>query len=191
MKVIRDGNRLVTDPYTKPQDTHQYIHQQSCHPSHCKSSIVYSQALRLRRICSRTTDYEQHVVELKETLIKRGYDGEKVMQGIEKATRVLREQSLEQQTKENEQVTPLVITFHPDLPHLTRILQDHQCIIDIFPHLREVLPRCPIVAYCCPPNLKDFLVTEAFKQQKETYKGNSPRKRPHCKSRAHIKWHNV
>ena len=77
-KVIRDGNRLVTDLYTKPTDTHQYLHQRSCHPSHCKSSIAYSQAFRMRRICSRATDYQQHVAELKEHLIRRGHDGEMV-----------------------------------------------------------------------------------------------------------------
>ena len=90
------------------------------------------------------------------------------------------------QTKENEQVTPLVVTLHPDLPHLMRILRDHQYVINISPRLREALPKCPIVAYRCPPNLKDLLVRAAFKQQRETYKENSPCQRPRCKTRAHI-----
>ena len=186
-KVIRDGNRLVTDLYTKPTDTHQYLHQRSCHPSHCKSSIAYSQALRMRRICSRPTDYHRHVEELKENLIKRGHDGERVILGIERATGVSREQSLTPRTKESEQVTPLVVTFHPDLPHLTRILRDHQCVIDISPRLKGALPKCPLVAYRRPPNLRDILVRAAFKQQRETYKGNSPCKHPRCKTCAHIK----
>ena len=187
-KVIRDGNRLVTDLYTKPTDTHQYLHQRSCHPSHCKSSIAYSQALRMRRICSRATDYQQHVAELKEHLIRRGHDGEMVQKNIEKATRIPREQLLIPRTKrESEQVTPLVVTFHPDLPHLTRILRDHQCVIDISPRLKEALPKCPLVAYRRPPNLRDLLVRAAFKQQRETYKGNSPCQHPRCKACAHIK----
>ena len=70
-RVIHDGNRLVTELYTKPTDTHQYLHQRSCHPSHCKSSITYSQALRIERICSRPMDYQQHVAELKNYLMKR------------------------------------------------------------------------------------------------------------------------
>ena len=68
--VIRKGNCLVTDLYTKPTDTHQYLHCCSCHPSHCKRSIAYSQALTMRRICSSTTDYERHVKELKGTWSK-------------------------------------------------------------------------------------------------------------------------
>ena len=55
---------------------------------------------------------------------------------VEKATRIPREQLLIPRIKrESEQVTPLVVTFHPDLPHLTRILRDHQCVIDISPRL--------------------------------------------------------
>ena len=27
---------LPTDLYVKPTDTHQYLHKDSCHPSHCK-----------------------------------------------------------------------------------------------------------------------------------------------------------
>ena len=39
------GISLVTDLYTKQTDNDQYLHQWSCHPSPCKSSIAYSQAL--------------------------------------------------------------------------------------------------------------------------------------------------
>ena len=40
------GNRIETDLYTKPTDKHQYLDPDSCHPSHCKTSIPFSQALR-------------------------------------------------------------------------------------------------------------------------------------------------
>jgi hypothetical protein len=33
-------------------DKHQYLSPQSCHPNHCTKSIPYSQALRIKRICS-------------------------------------------------------------------------------------------------------------------------------------------
>ena len=106
---------------------------------------------------------------------------------IVRATSVSREQSLMPWTKKNEQVTPLVVKFHPDLLHLTRILLDHQYIIDISPRLREALPKSPLVVCHHPPNLKDLLVKAVFKQKRETDKGNSPCKRPCCKTCAHIK----
>ena len=61
VNVIRDGNRMVTDLYTKLTDTHQYLHHRSCHPFHCRKSIAFSQALKLQRICTKTTNYECHV----------------------------------------------------------------------------------------------------------------------------------
>ena len=46
-----DG-KLTTDLHTKPTDAHLYLHYTSYHPQHQKKSIPYSQAVRLRRICS-------------------------------------------------------------------------------------------------------------------------------------------
>ena len=72
MTVLKDrqGN-ISTDVYHKPTDTHPYLHWISAHPPYLKQSIPYSQALRLRRICSSTdtlkkqiaayTDFFKHV----------------------------------------------------------------------------------------------------------------------------------
>ena len=77
--------------------------------------------------------------------------------------------------------------FPLDHPHLTCILHDYQWVTDISPRSREALPKCPLVSYRCPPNLKDLLVRAELKQQRETYKGSSPCKHPRCKACAHIK----
>ena len=52
VEVIRSRNKLLTDLYIKPTDTHQYLEFSSCHVYHSKKSIPYSQALRFNRICS-------------------------------------------------------------------------------------------------------------------------------------------
>ena len=48
---IKEG-RIITDLYCKPTDGHQYLHYDSCHADHIKRSIIFSQTLRLKRICS-------------------------------------------------------------------------------------------------------------------------------------------
>ena len=50
--VMKKGNQLATELYVKPTDTHPYLHASSCHVSHCKKLIPFSQALRFNRICS-------------------------------------------------------------------------------------------------------------------------------------------
>ena len=57
------------DLYTKPTNTHQYLHRQSCDSHHCNATIAYSQALRLRRICSLDEDYLRRVEELIEDMV--------------------------------------------------------------------------------------------------------------------------
>ena len=69
-KVTIDGGCLVIDLYAKNTDTHQYLHCDCCHPYHCKKSILFSLALRLQRICSKSSDYLRHDEELKGYLVK-------------------------------------------------------------------------------------------------------------------------
>ena len=51
VEVIRSGNKLLTDLYIKPTDTHQYLEFSSCHVYHSKKSIPYSHAFRFNKIC--------------------------------------------------------------------------------------------------------------------------------------------
>ena len=173
-RVTWEGNHLITDLYTKPMDTHQYIHRHSCHPPNCKASIAYSQALRIHRICSKENDYERLVGELKTYLVARGYNEAEVTRQIRKATGQDRKDLLIPKIKTKEQVTPLVLTFHPDLPHLTHILHTNQCVINTSPWLRGALPEPPLVAYRRPLNILGiFLVRVAHGQKKETYKATA------------------
>ena len=70
--------------FVKPTDKHQYLHSASCHPRHCKTSIAYSQALRLQRICSNDSDFLRHSQVLKKHLVSRGHSTRAVHQAIKK-----------------------------------------------------------------------------------------------------------
>lgn len=50
--MLDENRRLHTDVYNKPTDSHQYLHNTSYHPGHIKKSIAFSQAIRIKRICS-------------------------------------------------------------------------------------------------------------------------------------------
>ena len=150
VKVIRDGNLMVNDLYSKLTDTHQYLHCHSCHPSHCKKSIAFSQALRLLRLSAKTTDYERHVKELQGYLVERGYDGGEIQKQINAATKRTGEELSILWVTNIEQVMPLVVMFHPHLPHLMLILHDHQCVINTSMHLKGALPRPLLLPIATP-----------------------------------------
>ena len=71
--MLNESGVLETDVFIKPTDSHQYLHYSSCHPGACKRSIPYAQAMRLRRICSKSCFFEKRAEDLVRFLTDRGY----------------------------------------------------------------------------------------------------------------------
>ena len=72
LDVRLSGAELTTNLRIKPTDRYQYLHFTSVHPNHTKRSIVYSQALRVSRICSRECDFCKHISEMNTWFLRRG-----------------------------------------------------------------------------------------------------------------------
>ena len=87
------NNSFIVTPHVKPTDKRLYDLSDSCHPTHQKNSIAYSQSLRLRRICTHTEDYNTHTDLLKSALERRGYTAPNIDTAIEK-TRCLNRSDL-------------------------------------------------------------------------------------------------
>ena len=83
--VMVQGNKISTDVYCKPTDTHQYLHYGSCHPRHVKKGIPYGQALRIKRICSTEESYRDRLRDLRSNFIKRGFKENVVDSEFERA----------------------------------------------------------------------------------------------------------
>ena len=56
---------IITHLYCKPTYCYQYLHYDSSHVNHIKRSIIFSQTLRLKRICSENNDLNVHIEDLK------------------------------------------------------------------------------------------------------------------------------
>ena len=158
--VMKGTNRITTTLYTKPTDTHQYLHSSSCHPRHCKTSIPYSQALRLRRICSDDSDFSSQARLLKNHLVTRGHSSRTVQLAINRVRSLSRSDVLKQKTEHRHATNrvPLVTTFHPSLPPLRTILHSNHHILHTSDRLLQAVPDTPIVAFRRPRNLKDLIV---------------------------------
>ena len=185
--IINKEGRIITDLYTKPTDTHQYLHRQSCRPRHCKSTIPYSQSLRLRRICSGDHDYLTRTKELKTYLQDRGYEGTELQHQIDRASNIDRNDALQTKQRNTTERTPMVVTYHPDLPPLSKILRKHLPVLHISEKMKQSVPYPPLVAYRRPRNLKDLLVRTSMKPPQQSYTGSCQCRRPRCKTCVHIK----
>ena len=64
------NNKLQTTLYKKPADRQNYLHSKSKHSYSLKKSIAYSQALRIKRICSTQNECEKHSINLLQQLKK-------------------------------------------------------------------------------------------------------------------------
>ena len=123
--VIKENNKLKTDVYQKPTDCHLYLDYASAHPSHFKISISYSQALRLRRICDDQETLKKRIRQYTDYFVACGYRRSFVKKEMEKVLKIDRKNALKKKEKRKESRIPLVMSYHPDLPPLGRIINKH------------------------------------------------------------------
>ena len=64
IKLSINGNSLSTSVHYKPTDSHNYLLHSSSHPQHVKNAIPFSQFLRLRRLCSNDSDFNNKCGEM-------------------------------------------------------------------------------------------------------------------------------
>ena len=102
-----NGN-LITDLYRKETDSRGFLNFSSCHPNHVFSGIVYSQALRLKRIVNKEETFNIRLEELKSDLVASKYPP-KMIENIFKKVRAL-PRTLEKKTKSNELSSNVILT---------------------------------------------------------------------------------
>ena len=159
--IRKEENGLTTDLFVKPTDKHQYLHSTSCHPRHCKTSIAYSQALRLRRICSNDSDFLRHSQVLKMHLVSRGHSSRALHQTIKKVKSMPRLSVLSEKPTNRDcanKKIPLVVTYHPSLPPIRQITSANHHILHTSDCLQRAIPEEPMIAFRRPPNLRNLLV---------------------------------
>ena len=154
---LADG-KIVTDLYCKSTGSHQYFHYDSRHAEHIKRSIIFSQTLRLKRICSQKCYLDPHVKELKNWFSKRGYP-EKVIS--EQVNRTLRsEENVKEKNGQHmkENGVPLVVTYNTNFKNLSFLIRKNLQFLYADPETKRVYTPAPFVSFRSVRNLKSFLV---------------------------------
>jgi len=155
------SHELETDLYCKPTDSHNYLLYNSAHPKRCKESIPYSQFLRIKRICSKTTDYDRHIVTLSKHFLRRGYPIQLLEEAAIKARRLDRDKLLgpRDAPTENRENVILVTTYEPTQDVLRDITKKNWDYLGKSPTTLHMYQEKKIMmAYRRPKNLRDLLV---------------------------------
>ena len=166
VKVLNESGVLETDVFIKPTDSHQYLHHSSCHPGACKKSIPFAQAMRLRRICSKSCFFEERVRDLVEFLVGRGYRKAYVEGQVDKVRRMTRDEVLSKSNQPRSTKTPLVVTYHPRLPDISKILRELHPILESSDRCKNAIKNVPFVAFRKPKSLGDYLVRAKVESRK-------------------------
>ena len=146
--------KLETDLYMKPTDRHQYLHYLSSHPEHTKRSIVYSQTLRVNRLCSLENDFNYHKLNMKEWFIKSGYP-ESV---IEKEMKKFHFSKEGQKSKKVEKGVQFLPNYHPLLNKLSSIRHKNLYLLYMNQEVKNIFTPGPIVSYRSARKISSCLV---------------------------------
>ena len=156
---LNNDNKLESDLYIKPTDRTLLLHHNSFHPHSCKKGIIFSQALRYRRIITDDQLLQQRLNNLLVILINRGYTHKTITEAFQQATKHTHIELLYKDKTPNNIKSPIfVVTYNDNTTYIGQILCKHWHLIEKDPTLSILWPEAPVVAYQRNKNLKDSLV---------------------------------
>ena len=157
---IDENNTIQTDLYQKDTAVCQYLLPSSAHPGHVTKNIPYSLGYCLLRICSTPEKFAASLENLKSDLIARQYNPKVIQDAFTRVRKVPREQALlKVHKKENSRRPPLVVTYHPCLPPVAKLVRKHwEFMTTERPDLRKTFKSPSVVAYRRSKNLRDLLI---------------------------------
>ena len=157
--VYKDKScNLQTKIYRKPTDRSNLLHNKSEHPSSTKTSIIYSQALRIKRICSENYVMLKEFSILKGKLLARGYNETIIDQNIKKTNEITREELLQEKgMKTNNQRLPFITTYNKTLPNIRSSIDENWNLLKINYKIGEIFKAKPLVAFRRNKNLQDII----------------------------------
>ena len=101
-EIYIKNNKSHTKIFRKKTDCQTFLNINSEHPKSLKNSIPYSQAFRIKRICSAKKDFDHHLRVLKEIFLKQGYDQKLNDKQLEKVDKFVRDDLLQEKDQEQQ-----------------------------------------------------------------------------------------
>ena len=154
MLIWIKNSTIHTRPYQKPTDKKLYLRPDSCHPKHQITGIAFSQALRLKRICSHPHHLKEELQQLTSNLTKRGHNQNTTNSQILKADKIDRQILLspncQTRKEENSSTINFITTYYHGISRAHKIFKQLQTKHAILFDYR--------ITYRRDRNLKDLLV---------------------------------
>ena len=154
-----NNGSLTTDIHKKETDANRYLFYSSAHPPHTFRSIVFSQALRYRRIINDDVILFQRLKELESNFLNSGYPKQLVESTIDPVSRSVT--SLEPRNKADTPrkfVTPWLMTYGPGYDETRKTAGEVNEMLKLSDTWRSSpIPKILQVVTRRAPNLKDLI----------------------------------
>ncbi|KAJ8028402.1 hypothetical protein HOLleu_30622 [Holothuria leucospilota] len=174
------GESLDTKEFREqPTDNHQYLNFHSCHPFPLKKSIIFSQGLRIKRICSSVEDFEHQLAIFIGHLLFSDYPIKLITSEISKLSKYTRPDLLHYKTKPDNDRIPMVFDYHPATENLTKVLRNDLRILSEEESLRPIFSKPPLHGRRQTPNLKSMLTSSSLPRGFD-HTGNFKCRKPRC-----------
>ena len=133
------NNKLYSKVYRKQTDRQSFLHIDSDHPKSLKVSISYIQAIRIKRICATSQEFEYHCKELKQQFLEEWYESELLGKHIKTVQKLDRNELIKGNKKDTPISThiPLAITYNRFLPNTSKISRKEWNIISVNESLKQ------------------------------------------------------
>ena len=165
---IDSNNRLQTALYKKPTACQNYLHAKSAHPFSLKKSIPYSQALRIKRICSAFEEYRKHFQDLIKRFVEKGYNEFTVRKQIERVDNLDISLDLKHCKPKRKDTIPFSLTYNPVLPNIIEIINKQWHILSIDSTFKEIFNNLqPMIAFRKNTSLKQLIGTNAIRNNQK------------------------
>ena len=173
VSVSLDGTNIHTSIYTKSTDRHGYVHYKSIHPIHIKNSIVLSQFIRYKRICSDKFTFEYQASNIFQHFLNKDYPFKLIYNEFRKVCHIDRNNLLKYSHKTDTSNIPNIHDFYPTIQQFNQDIKNVWKNFAENPSTGKLFKTAPITAYRQPPNLKRILIHSKVSNTTTTLQGNS------------------
>ncbi|XP_070194281.1 uncharacterized protein [Littorina saxatilis] len=175
--------RFTTSVFYKETDAHSYLDFNSSHHPANKSSIPFSQFLRLRRLCSEDDDFHQQSVLMTSFFLARNYPDALVRDALLRVTQVCRESALSPSPSRDSDRPVVSLLFHPHNMPVSRILKSNWHILQGSDSVGSIFTQKPLCAFRKDRSVRDLLVRSRLRSPTNpTAPGTFPCSKRNCKS---------
>ena len=178
------GGNISTKTYTKSTDTHAFLSYNSFNPRHIKQSIIYSQFLRYKRICSNDEIFFNDATKLFKYFLAREYPFSDILHYFNKVKQIDRHKLLSHTPKQKHNNICLITKFSPKIDPFIQSTKSNYSILTDDGKIGGIFVQPPIHASKQPPNLRNLLIRNTITDNEPEC--NKPCGKHRCKVCKHI-----